>query len=156
MNRACLLVRVDIEPGGNDGAHHDSEKAVTRELAKKYRAARKKEKGKILNDLIDLTGYNRSYAATVLRKTAGIEKKKVGRGRKRVTLVEDRRMKPLKHRQRPRKYDDAVLKALKKIWTICDCICGKRLDEEVGWRIIHVVPLVRLYRPVSPEPAHWY
>ena len=26
-------------------------KAATRELAKKYRAARKKEKGKILNDL---------------------------------------------------------------------------------------------------------
>jgi hypothetical protein len=101
-------------------------KAVTSELARKYVAVRKGEKGKILDDLVDLTGYNRSYAATVLRCAASTEKKTIRRGKKSVTLVEDRRMKPLK-RQRPRKYDEAVQKPLKKIWTICDCICGKRL-----------------------------
>ena len=89
-------------------------KADTRELARNYRAARKIEKGKILNDLIDLTGYNRSYAATVLGNTTRTEKKKGGRGRKQVTLVEDPRMKPLKHRLRPRKYDKAVQRALKR------------------------------------------
>ena len=77
-------------------------KAVTRELARKYMAVRKKEKGKILDDLIDLTGYNRSYASRVLRKTARTKKKTVGRGRKQATLVEDHRMKPLKRRERPR------------------------------------------------------
>jgi len=41
--------------------------AVTKQLALKYKRARKKEKGKILDALIDLAGYNRSYAAPVLR-----------------------------------------------------------------------------------------
>ena len=36
-------------------------------MSLKCRPARKKEKGKILDALIDLAGYNRSYAARVLR-----------------------------------------------------------------------------------------
>ena len=102
--------------------------AVTREKAKKYTRASKKEKGKILDDLIDLTGYNRSYAATVLRQAAITKKKTVRCGKTTVTLVEDGRMKRKKRaRKRPRKYDKDVLKPLKKIWDIFDCICGKRL-----------------------------
>ena len=123
-------------------------KAVTRELARKYGAARKKEKGKILDDLIDLTGYNRSYAATVLRKTARKEKKTVGRGQKRVTLQEDRRMKPLKRRQRPRKYDKAVQRSLKKIWTICDCICGKRLAPYLS----EIIPVLEKWNEIQLDP----
>ncbi len=43
-------------------------KAVTRELPNRYPKARKKEKIIILNEFTLLTGYNRSYAARVLRK----------------------------------------------------------------------------------------
>lgn len=43
-------------------------KAVTRELQNKYQKARKKEKIMILDEFTQLTGYNRSYAARVLRK----------------------------------------------------------------------------------------
>jgi len=123
-------------------------KAVTRELAKKYTGARKKEKGKILDDLIDLTGYNRSYAARVLRKTAQTKKKTVGRGRKRVTLVEDRRMKPLKRRQRPRKYDKAVQRSLKKIWIVLDCICGKRLAPYLP----EIIPVLEKWGELELDP----
>lgn len=123
-------------------------KAVTRELAKKYVASRKKEKGKILDDLVDLTGYDRSYAATVLRETAGTKKKTVGRGRKRVTLQEDHRMKPLKRRKRPRKYDKAVQGSLKKIWIVCDCICGKRLAPYLP----EIIPVLEKFDEIELEP----
>jgi len=123
-------------------------KAVTHELAQRYTSVRKKEKGKILDDLIALTGYNRSYAATVLRQAAQTRKKKVGRGKKRVTLVEDRRMKPFKCRQRPRKYDEAVLKALNEIWTICDCICGKRLAPYLP----EIIPVLEKWNEIELDP----
>ena len=42
-------------------------KAVVRELAVKYTKASKKERGRLIDGLIDLTSYNRSYAARVLR-----------------------------------------------------------------------------------------
>ena len=40
--------------------------AVTRQLAIEYKRATKKQKGDTLDTLIDLSGYNRSYAARVL------------------------------------------------------------------------------------------
>jgi len=39
--------------------------AVTRQLAVEYKRATKKEKGKILDTLTELTGYNRSYERQV-------------------------------------------------------------------------------------------
>jgi len=45
-----------------------------------------------------------------------------------IALVEDERTKrKKKQRKRPRKYDKEVVVALRKVWVICDCICGKRL-----------------------------
>lgn len=123
-------------------------RAVTRELARKYKAVRKSEKGKILDDLIDLTGYNRSYASRVLRKTARTKKKTVGRGRKQATLVEDHRMKSLKRRQRPRKYDKVVQMSLKKIWIICDCICGKRLAPY----LTEIIPVLEKWNEIELDP----
>jgi len=103
--------------------------AVTKQLALNYKRARKKEKGKILDTVIELSGYNRSYAARVLRERA--KPKVIGRvreGRHTITLVEDERTKrKKKQRKRPSKYDKEVVVALCKVWVICDCICGKRL-----------------------------
>ena len=42
--------------------------AVTREMALEYKRATKKRKGEILDSLVGLTEYNRSYAARVLRQ----------------------------------------------------------------------------------------
>jgi hypothetical protein len=103
--------------------------AVTKQLALGYRRASKRKRGEILDWLVELTGYNRSYAARVLRQRA--KPKVLGRltaGGVKITLVEDERMKRRKRRRsRPRKYDKEVLEALEKIWLICDCICSKRL-----------------------------
>jgi len=38
----------------------------------------------------------------------------------------------------PRKYDKQVVVALRKVWVICDCICGKRL----GPYLAEIVPLL--------------
>ena len=147
--------------------------AVTKQLALRYKRARKKEKGKILDTVIDLAGYNRSYAARVLRERA--KPKVVGRvrkGRQTITLVEDERTKKKKKRRRPRKYNDEVIAALRKVWVICDCICGKRLgpylseiipvlerlgevtiDDEVRTKLLKISPATidRLLAPVKKQ-----
>ena len=103
--------------------------AVTKQLALEYKRATKKEKGEILDSVIQLTQYNRSYAARVLRQRARATV--LGRGSAggvRVTLVEDERTKRKNTpRHRARKYGQEVLVPLQKIWVICDGICGKRL-----------------------------
>lgn len=103
--------------------------AVTRQLAVEYKRATKKQKGEVLDTLTELTGYNRSYAARVLRQRARYVV--VGRGVVRgvkVTLVEDERTKPRKkRRKRKGTYGRDVLVALQKVWVVCDGICGKRL-----------------------------
>jgi hypothetical protein len=54
--------------GGNRMALSMKERqAVTRETAKRYQRARKREKGLILDEFVNLTSYTRCYAAFVLR-----------------------------------------------------------------------------------------
>jgi hypothetical protein len=90
-------------------------KSLVREAAKRYRRARKKDKGQILDEFVALTGYNRCYAARVLRSS-----------QKRRYQPPPRRGLPGK-RGRKKKYDIQVLGSLRKIWGILDFACGKRL-----------------------------
>jgi len=99
-------------------------KAVTRELRKRYQKARKKEKTVILDELTQLTGYNRCYACQVLN----VKKEKVLgylniAGKRIKYIVDKRKIK----RKKKKIYDQDVLVALKEIWKICDYICSKRL-----------------------------
>ena len=90
--------------------------AVTKEMALKYKRATKKQKGAILDTLTELTGYNRSCAARVLRQRARTVV--LGRGvvdGVKVTLVEDERTKRRKRRTRSRIYGKDVLVALQKV-----------------------------------------
>jgi len=62
--------------------------AVTKQLALNYKRAGKKEKGKILDTVIELAGYNRSYAARGLRQR--VKPKVLGRlptGSVQITLL---------------------------------------------------------------------
>ncbi|RKX53865.1 MAG: transposase, partial [Thermotoga sp.] len=83
-------------------------KKIGLEYSRNYLKARKKEKGRILDNFTEITGYNRNYGSRVLRdrrhsKPTGIKRKK------------------------KEKYGEDVRRALERIWSICDCICGKRL-----------------------------
>jgi hypothetical protein len=129
-------------------------RAVTAQLASRYRKSSKKEKGKILEEFIALTGYHRKYAIWLLCSW----------GRKRYYRIDGQlveaivgRPKRRKRRPRSRTYDEEVFKTLRKVWYIFDCPCGKRLvpclrtmlgilykfgevvfDEEVHQKLQHI------------------
>ena len=84
-------------------------RAITREMGRRYRRSGKRERGLMLDELCALTGYNRSYAARLLRTRA--------RGTP----------PPRRARLRPRTYTSELLPALRKIWATLDRVCGKRL-----------------------------
>lgn len=85
--------------------------AITREMARRYAKAGKKERGLMLNELCALTGYNRSYAARLLRAKArgpAPRRKQKRRGRR-----------PL--------YGPELREPLVKVWAVLGGLCGKRL-----------------------------
>jgi hypothetical protein len=93
---------------------------ATRITAARYQKASKKKKGAILDEFIELTGYDRCYASYLLKNHG----RKIWINNKLRAIGDVRK----KHkRQRQKIYDDDVLKPLKQIWVIMDCICGKRL-----------------------------
>ena len=85
-------------------------RAITREMAKRYRRASKKQRGLMLDELCALAGYNRSYAARLLRARA-------------------RGAPPARKRRRGRRpiFDRELLAPLCKVWAVLGGICGKRL-----------------------------
>jgi hypothetical protein len=91
--------------------------AVVKATARRYQQGRKKEKQKILDELVELTGYNRCYARRVLRKQG----KEPGQGKQ----SSGKRRRSGSCRQ----HDERVLEALRRIWVILDFICGKRLGR---------------------------
>jgi hypothetical protein len=94
--------------------------AVVAATAGRYRKAQKKEKKRILDEIVELTGYTRSYARYVLRNHG--RKIQVSKG---TVIVADIRQKA--SRRRTNYYDEKVVKILTVIWRIMDYICGKRL-----------------------------
>ena len=94
--------------------------SVVRVVASRYQKGGKKQKGRILKEFMELTGYNRCYAAYLLRSHG----RKVWIS-KNTVIVGDitKRAKRVGHKT----YDAGVFHVLKKIWFIMDCICGKRL-----------------------------
>lgn len=96
-------------------------KTVTKALAAQYRRSSKMEKGVFLEQFIEATDYNRVYAARLLRNHGKRVEVKPG-----VVLEGSVRAKK-KSVTRTKEYDQAVFKALKKLWRIGDYICAKRL-----------------------------
>ena len=76
-------------------------------VAARYRAATRTEKGRILTEFTEITGYHRKHAARLLRREH---------------VVDRSRPRPAR-----RVYDQAVRDALVVLWEASDRICGKRL-----------------------------
>src|SRR5262245_13877462 len=95
--------------------------AVIRVQGQRYRQASKKEKGRILDEVVRLTGYHRWYAVSRLR----LQDQQIRVGARR-HLVGDHAVSAVR-RARPRMYDELVKGKLRTIWAILDGICGKRL-----------------------------
>ena len=99
-------------------------RALTDQVARRYRSAAKKDKTVILGEFVEATGYTRKYAIHLLNSW----------GRTRVVRIDGQMVKLVvgrprraKRRARPRCYDQEVLKALRQIWYVFDFMCGKRL-----------------------------
>jgi hypothetical protein len=113
-------------------------KKATAVVAARYQKSWKKEKGVILDEFTKLTGYGRRYASHVLRshgKKLRISERCVIQGDVRKTAK----------RNKPKVYDTTVKDALKKIWYIMDCICGKRLAPVMK----DIVPRLIRFREIS-------
>src|SRR4030095_16921418 len=94
--------------------------AVAAKVASRYQRSSKKEKSVILNELVELTEYNRTYARRVLRQTG----KRVQQGKQ----VFRAAVRSRAQRRRSCYYDEKVKVALLKIWRVMDYICAKRLQ----------------------------
>ena len=81
-------------------------KVLTRVYAAQYRKASRGERIGILAHFCEVTGYNRTYAARLLKSFREAIPKK---------------------RQRARYYGNDVQESLERIWKIMDFMCGKRL-----------------------------
>lgn len=95
-------------------------RTVTKLFAERYQRASKKEKGQLLKEYLQMTGYDRCYGAWLLRshgKRVALDAQRVAEGDVGQRTV----------RERQPFYDKAVRSALVKVWIVMDCICGKRL-----------------------------
>lgn len=82
--------------------------AITREMRRRYRKSRKTARGRMLDELTELTGWTRSYASRRLR-------------------AEPRKRTGPETRGRKKTYTRALLTPLRKVWASLDFACGKRL-----------------------------
>ena len=89
--------------------------AISKEMARRYRRAGKRERGLMLDELCALAGDNRSYAARLLREKV-------------------RGAPPRRKRRRGRDpiYGPELLAPLAKVWATLGGICGKRLAAVMG------------------------
>lgn len=106
---------------------------ILRSMAEAYRKASKKEKGQILDHIVNVAGYNRDYASHRLLLFG----KKIslrGAGGRRVVLKAERK-KPARRTQRKHVYGPEVEKELGKLWRLMDFPCGKRLAAMLPWLV---------------------
>lgn len=100
--------------------------AVMREMCSRFRRSSKKERSALLTQCVELTGYNRVYAAYVLRNCGRRQVRMVGRHRV-VFIPAQARPAGSKRKRRGAYRTKAFLKALRQFWALADGLCGKRL-----------------------------
>lgn len=88
-----------------------SKRELVESVRMRYLRGNRQVKGRLLDELVEYTGYHRKYLIHLLHHPGG---KVVGRRRKR------------------RKYQGAVVEALEQVWRAANGICGKRLVPVMG------------------------
>jgi len=96
---------------------------MTMAVARRYRSANRGEKGTMLDDFVADTGYNRAYAALVLRDCG--RRLLYGLDESMVEAVAS--VKPRGGGGRPRVYTEEVRQAVEQLWESFGYLCGKRL-----------------------------
>jgi hypothetical protein len=95
-------------------------RVLVRAFAAEYRKVRKKQKGSMLDQFVEATGYGRHYAARLLRSHG-----------RRVVVAPGVMVKGdvgcRIRRRRRRIYGEDVKRVLIRLWKLLDYLCGKRL-----------------------------
>ncbi len=129
------------------GLTMSEKRAITREVARRYQKAKKKEKGKMLDEFVETIGYSRCYASYLLRNWG----REIGRwylkNGDKIVLVKDPSVK--KKRKRLKIYDQSVLSVLKKIWEMLNYPCGKRLAPFLK----EIVPILEKHQEISVDSS---
>ena len=94
-----------------------SKRELVQRLQPRYLKADRKEKTKILDEFVAVTGLHRKAAIRRLRQQNQPKRERRGR---------------------PKTYTGSVVSALTKIWRICGSICGKRLQPILALSLIHI------------------
>src|ERR1051325_2417124 len=93
--------------------------SIVRELAPRFQQATKKERSRILNQCVEVTGYTRCYAAYVLRLCGKQQVRTIGG--QRVIFVPGHARSAGAQRTRRNIYQHpALMAALKLMWTLSD------------------------------------
>lgn len=95
---------------------------VTKKYAIAYAKASKKDKSRILDQLVELTGWNRDHARQQLTRRLS---QAPGRAKATVAVIDRRRTKP-------RKYSYDAVKILQRVWVIAGGMCGKYLAASMS------------------------
>lgn len=101
---------------------------LSKEVARRYQKVRRRERKEILDEFCQAVGYNRHYAASILRNWGRSVYLRMPNGGQEVVIVGERRVRK-RWQPRPRKYDDAVRDYLLIFWEVLDYPCGKRLKR---------------------------
>jgi len=123
-------------------------KGVTQEVARRYRGATKARRTQILDEFVELTRYNRNYAAWILRNYGRKRVVKLSGEWVEVVVGGGRRQKVT----RPRYYGEDVMRTLKVLWKTFDYMCGQRLSPMISEMLPILIGLGELH--CSDEVQH--
>jgi hypothetical protein len=103
-------------------------RAVVNASAKRYQRSTKKQRGVILDEFIQTTGYTRTYAARVLANWLRRKVLTIG-GVRTIYVLGLKKPKPKGKNapKRPATYGADIVRLLKTLWAIAGGLCGKRL-----------------------------
>jgi hypothetical protein len=100
-----------------------SKHELVERIARRYLKATKREKGVILDEFVETSGYTRKYASWILSRWKRIVFLRTKNGEVRFRV--GKRVATARS-GRPRLYDNVFLAVLKDLWFLFDCLCGKR------------------------------
>jgi hypothetical protein len=108
------------------GLSMSSKRELCREYSRIYQRSARRDKSRLLDEFLKLTGYNRCYASFILRHWGKKVHFRFGEEIRVVVIGDFVKRRYFRSRK---KYDDDVLGYLIKYWEVLNYPCGKRLKS---------------------------